>query len=360
MKLIFVLNQMYKAGGIERTIHYRLMELSKFYEIYLITLENGNESFYYGDLNNIEHIDLNMSFQRKHNSGLKFSVLNLIKSILFFLKMQYFLYKIKPDFTINVIGTHSFYLLPFMKFKGRLVLEHHASLHQQPPNKFRKFIMNKFDKHVFLTKEESNLACFLKNKNVIPNPIQNSNSSNLTYFSKKNRIISAGRIVDIKGFDRLIKIWSLLYQSFPNWIVEIYGEADPNVLKRLNSLIYENKLENSFFIKPATSNIIEILNDSKIYAMTSHFECFPMVILEAMSVESLVIAFDCPTGPRNIIDNNCGYLVENDNIELFSQCLRNAILNESISKDLSLNAKLKSEEFTLDKIIEKWKIFLVK
>lgn len=360
MKLIFIVNQMYKAGGIERTIYYRLIELSKLYEIYLITLENGNKPFYFGTLENVKHIDLNLDFERKNNGGLKLSIKNLIKTILFFFKMQYFLFKIKPKFTIHVIGTHSFYFLPFLRYTGKLVLEHHASLYQLPPNKVRKYIMNKFDQHIFLTQEESNLANFIENKNIIPNPIQHYNLNRIEYLSKKNRIISAGRIVDVKGFERLVRSWKLIHLDFPNWIVEIYGESDQDVLNKINNLINELNLENRIFIKPAISNILDVLNNSKIYAMTSHFECFPMVLLEAMSVGTLVVAFDCPTGPRNIIDNKCGYLVENDNIELFSHFLKNAITDETKSRELALNSYKRSEDFLLDKIIDKWKNFFLK
>lgn len=360
MKLVFVLNQMYKAGGIERTIYHRLIELNKSYEIYLITLENGDNPFYYGDLEGVNHIDLNLSFERKEDNGLKLNLKNILKTIFFIIKMQFFLRKIKPEFTINVIGTHSFYLLSFLFFTGNLVLEHHASLHQSPPNRLKKYIMRRFDKHIFLTEEELKLASFIKYKIVIPNPIQNYAINSIEYFSKKNRIVAAGRIVHVKGFDRLIKIWSNIHKKFPEWTVEIYGEPDVNVLHQLNSLIVKNHVQDTFFIKPATSDILEILNNSKIYAMTSHFECFPMVLLEAMSVGSLVIAFDCPTGPRNIIDNNCGYLIENDNIELFSNFLEKAILEENKSRDLALNAYEKSENFSISNIIEKWENFFSK
>lgn len=357
MKLCFIVNQMYKAGGIERTLYYRLKELCKFYDIYLITLENGDNSFYFGDLGGVKHIDLNLNFERKINGGLKISIKNFIKTIFAFFKMQYILFKIRPKFTINVIGTHSFYFLPFLYYHGVLVLEHHASLYQLPPSKSKKYIMNKFDHHIFLTEEEANLANFLNNKNVIPNPIQNYNLKNIEYFNKKNRIISAGRIVDVKGFERLVRAWEIIHTEFPDWIVEIYGEPDQDVLNRINKIISKLKLENRIFIKSAIPNILEVLNDSKIYAMTSHFECFPMVLLEAMSVGALVVAFDCPTGPRNIINDQCGYLVENDNIDLFSQSLKEAIIQENSSNLLVINAYKKSQDFLLDNITDKWKTF---
>lgn len=357
MKLCFIVNQMYKAGGIERTLYYRLRELSKFYDIVLITLENDGKPFYFGDLENVEHIDLNLNFERKENGSLKVSINNFTKTIFSFINMQYVLFKIKPNFTINVIGTHSFYFLPFLYYQGVLVLEHHASLYQLPPTKLKKYIMSKFDHHIFLTQEESNLANFITKKNVIPNPIENYNLSTMEYVNKKNRIVSAGRIVNVKGFERLIKAWKIIHTEFPDWSVEIYGEPDENVLNEINQLITELELKNRVFIKAAIPNILEILNDSKIYAMTSHFECFPMVLLEAMSVGALVVAFDCPTGPRNIINNECGYLVENGNLELFSESLKAAITNEKSCNLLRGNANNRSKDFLLDKIIDKWKTF---
>ena len=60
MKICFIANQLYKSGGVERTLSGRLKELSEVFDVYLITLENGNNPFYFGDMLNITHIDLNL------------------------------------------------------------------------------------------------------------------------------------------------------------------------------------------------------------------------------------------------------------------------------------------------------------
>lgn len=358
MKICLIVNQLYKQGGVEKTLHTRLQELSRYYEVYLITLENDNRPFYFGELSDIVHIDLNLNFDRKVNTAFKLNTNNVTKTLHAYVKLQYALFKIKPSFTINVMGAHSFYFLPHMQFTGKIVLEHHSSFHESLPSHFKKNMINKFDYHIFLTKEESEIASFIdKEKIVIPNPIQNNSIKNISYSFKKNRIIAAGRIVDIKGFDRLIKAWEIIYQDFPEWVIEIYGEPDHKVLNNLKCYIKERNLENSICIKPSTADILNIVNDSKIYAMTSHFECFPMVILEAISLGTLVVAFDCSTGPRNIIDNNAGYLIENNNIEAFSVALRRAMLNERASETLASNAMKQSEYYSIDNVISQWKSF---
>lgn len=356
MKLCFIVNQMYKSGGIEKALTSRLKELSSFYEIYLITLENGNRDFYFGRIENIIHLDLDLNFNRKSNGGFKLNFGNISKSLSSYLKLQKVLIKIRPDFTINVVGVHSFYFLSYIGFTGKTILEYHSSLYENPPSNFKKYITNKFDYHVFLNKEECNIASFInKNKYIIPNPAQINNIEKKPYSNKSKRIIAAGRIVDVKGFDRLVKAWEIIYKEFPDWIVEVYGEPDLVVLNKIQKMIYYYRLENSFFIKGADTSILDIINDSKIYAMTSHFESFSIVVLEAISLGTLVIAFDCPTGPRNIIDKESGYLIENDDIELYAQALKEAILNESNSEILANNGYKKSQVFSLDKIIEKWK-----
>lgn len=358
MKLCFIVNQLYKAGGIERTITQRLNELSKYYDVYLITLENANRSYFFGKPDGVKCIDLNLNFERRINGGFKKSTTNVNRSLRAYIKLQRTIQKIKPDFTINVIGMHSLFFLPYLSHTGLKVLEHHSSFYQSKVSKAKKYIYNKYEHHIFLTEEECNLADFIdKNKVVIPNPVQMVGIENIPYKAKRNRIIAAGRVLDIKGFDRLIKAWATIHLDFPDWIIEIYGESDQNVLSELKGLITAHDLEDSFYIRPATPDILELINDSKIYAMTSNFECFPMVLLEAISLGALVVAFDCPTGPRNIIDNTNGYLVENDNIELYAQTLKQAILSDKKASHLAANGHRRSQNFALDKVIDKWKMF---
>lgn len=357
MKLCFIVNQLYKPGGIERTITHRINELSKYHEVFLITLENGDRPYFFGDLTGAKCIDLNIDFEREINGSFKKSIANIHLSVQAYLKLQQTTQRIKPDFTINVIGTHSFWFLPYIPNIGLKVLEHHSSFYDSKFFKIKKYIFNKYDFHVFLTEEECCLASFIKKgKIVIPNPVQTNILDNIPYKLKKNRIVAAGRIVDIKGFDRLVEAWHIINSNFSDWIVEVYGEPDLEVLSKLKKLISDYNLESSFFIKPATKNIVNIINDSKIYAMTSHFESFSIVLLEAISVGTLVVAFDCPTGPRNIIDEKTGYLVNNDEIKRYAETLKYAITFENEASIIASNGYKKSQKFSLNEVMRKWNI----
>ena len=357
MKICFFVSQLYKAGGIEKTVYNRLDELSKKHDIYLITMENGDNPFYFGNFNNVNHFDINAKFNRYSNGAFRKNFYNIIISLVSLIKMQFLLFRIKPDISINVIGSHSFYFLPFLFFKGITVLEHHSSFYQEKPEKIRKNIMKKYDYHIFLTHEEASLINFVKNKIIIPNPVK-LESTIIPYHVRKNRVIAAGRIVDIKGFDRLIKSWSIIQQKHSDWVLEIYGDSDKNVYKKLNRMINELNLKNKVFLKSSTPDIVDLISDSKIYAMTSHFECFPMVLLEAMSKGVVIISFDCPTGPRNIVNNNDnGFLVINNDIECFAKKMEEVILDEKMAILISKNAYRDAYNFDLKVIVSKWNDF---
>lgn len=364
MKICYLVNQMHSLGGVERTLHNRLIELSKDYEIYLITIEQGKRPYYFEKISQVNYIDLNIKFERINNIYMKKNLKNIFSIIQKYFKLINVINKIKPDYIVSVSMGLTSYLLSFINYKGELIYEHHASFYhlgfdKTPPNNFKTSIFNQYSKHIFLSEEEKKLASFINaEKFVIPNPIPNNLPHIIPFSDKKNRIIAAGRYVEIKGFERLLKAWNMIYLNCPNWTLEVYGDPDKIIYQKLKIYIAENHLEDRTFLLPSTNRIIDIINDSKIYAMTSYFENFPMVMLEALSLGTINVAFDCPTGPRNIIDNKTGYLVENGNIELYAQTLLRVIENPEEAKLKSLNALESSQKFALNNIIDHWKAVL--
>ncbi|WP_168415988.1 glycosyltransferase [Acinetobacter indicus] len=364
MKICYFLTQMHSPGGVERTLHNRLKELSKLYEIYLITIEQGEKPYYFGKISNVKYIDLDIKFDRSNRIFMKKNISNFFRIIIKYFKLMLIINKIKPDYTVSLSLGLTSYLLSFINYKGTRVLEHHASLYHldfvnKSPNFFKSYILNKHSKHIFLSEEEKKLAHFINTeKIVIPNPIPSDLPPIIPYLKKQNRVIAAGRYVEIKGFYRLLEIWKIIYKSCPHWTLEIYGDPDEKIYPCLKSFIEENDLQDRTFLFSSSKDIVDIINNSKIYAMTSYFENFPMVMLEALSVGTINIAFDCPTGPRNIIDNETGYLVANDDIELYAQTLLKIIENSSEAHFKSNNAIQSSKEYALNKILDKWENIL--
>ncbi|MBQ0627022.1 glycosyltransferase, partial [Proteus mirabilis] len=93
---------------------------------------------------------------------------------------------------------------------------------------------------------------------------------------------------------------------------------------------------------------------ASIYCMTSRFEGMPLVLLEALSFNLPLIAYDCNTGPSEIItsDEN-GLLIENTNTEHYISALSKLALNESYYNQVTSNILIKNY-FSIDKIITEW------
>ena len=93
---------------------------------------------------------------------------------------------------------------------------------------------------------------------------------------------------------------------------------------------------------------------SSLFVMTSENECFPLVLLEAQACGLPIIAFDCPHGPRNIIDDQTGKLINMGDINGFSKAILISLLNESERLKLGKQARLKSKQYSVDKIMSIW------
>ena len=116
------------------------------------------------------------------------------------------------------------------------------------------------------------------------------------------------------------------------------------------------KAKNVFFHNFTPDISLEYASSS-ICAVTSYYEGFSLVLLEAMKHGVPCVAFDCPFGPRNIInDSYSGFLVDNGDIRICADRLCRLIEDEKLRKLFSKNSLEKSKLYDIDVIMNKWKI----
>ena len=105
----------------------------------------------------------------------------------------------------------------------------------------------------------------------------------------------------------------------------------------------------------ATDNIYKEYQDSAFYVMSSRYEGWGLVLVEAMSCGLPCVSFDCPYGPSDIIrDGEDGFLVENGNIQQLAEKMELLINNKELRERLGVRARLNASRFTSDNIMPQW------
>ena len=123
-----------------------------------------------------------------------------------------------------------------------------------------------------------------------------------------NTFVAAGRLTRQKGFDRLLSIWAEVSPQHPDWELLIYGSGRRK--RQLRRRVCRLGLDGTARLMGYSPRLAEELAAASVYVMTSRYEGFPMVLLEAMSVGLPVVSFDLPTGPAEIVTNGVdGYVV---------------------------------------------------
>lgn len=356
IKICIIADQIYKSGGIERVLSHRINYwLNKGYTVDLVTSENNrNESYFPYDSRMIHH-DIQGGFNK---SVSLFSPSNIISASKYFFKLKKTIDNIKPDVIIITNYNYDYYFLPLIARGVYSIKEYHSSFSKSYNliGMLKDYYTKFYNVHVFLSQEEANLAS-ISNSVVIPNPIMvdQSHVDQLELSERQKIILAAGRIVGIKGFERLIKSWAKIADKYPDWRLEIYGDGDPSYVKSLELLIVEKNISTNTAIYPSTPHITKKMLNSRIYTMSSLTECFPMVLLEAMQSKMAILAFDCPTGPRNIVENyKSGILVENNNIDIFSVSLENLINDENLAQEIADTGFVESKKYDVNIIMKKW------
>lgn len=126
-----------------------------------------------------------------------------------------------------------------------------------------------------------------------------------------HRLIAAGRLHPVKNFETLIDVFHRVVEAIPDATLTIVGGGEE--YDRLQKQVETLQLQSSVTVTGMVDagQVEQYMLESDLYVMTSHTECFPMVLLEASGVGLPLIAFDVPVGPKAIIHSGeNGYLIE--------------------------------------------------
>ena len=276
-----------------------------------------------------------------------------------FFPLKNFLHKEKPDILIIHLLT-SLPLLLFLinKFETKLVLRISGKVKL---NFFRRFFWCLVKKNIYKitcpTKESmeeiNKMKIFDIHKvSYLPDPIVNINKiSILKKDDSKNNFfmdryfVCIGRFTQQKNHLLLIETFNQLKNILNDIKLLIIGEGE--LKKHYEKIIKEKKLEKIVYIVDFSDNIYNFLNHSLALISTSLWEDPGFVMVEAAACNVFVISSNCPSGPKEFINQDCGILFENNSLEDLKKKIT-VFLNmcNIVKHKYKCNAKRKAIQFT--------------
>lgn len=340
-KIIIFIPNISNAGGTERSVVNLANMLINYYVVEIISLYNNQET-----ITTCYELDARVTL-----SSLRVVAKStLINAVLNYLALEKFS---KINKTDVVIGTwYGINLLLPLVFPSRCIkiaCEHtDFELNKSLVKFISRFSYPKVDAVVALSEVAANKFQHSRdNIVVIPNslPFIPKRASNLNETS----IIMVGRLVPVKGYERMISLAKELKTNYPDWKIKIFGEGESK--QAIVNLIQENNLNNVNLYNFSSSIDLEYTKSS-IYLSTSYSEAMPMVFLEAMSCGLPVVSFRNEGAEVLIQDGTEGYIVDNEDqlIKITSQLIE----NYELRKFMGDNGLRKAQMYNPEIIKTKW------
>lgn len=371
LKIVYITPALYMAGGVERVLTLKANYFAEYfdYDITIVLTEGKDRPLFYPLSEKIKIINLNIGFEELWNCSFAQKILVYLKKQRQFKKaLTEVLMSLHPDITISLLRREINFITD-MKDGSRKIGELHVNRANYRnfeandsnfiKNLFAKFWMRslvtklkQLDRFVVLTEEDRCAWPELQNISVIPDPLSFIPVRNSPLTGK--RVIAVGRYVYQKGFDLLLEVWSKIENQYTDWELVVFGDG--------NRTPYEQQVKelgidtSRCHLNGPTADIQKEYVNSSIFAFTSRFEGFGMVLVEAMACGLPVVSFACPCGPKDIVkDGEDGLLVENGNVEAFAVSLSQLMQNPSLCQSMATAGKANVQRFYMDQIAMRWK-----
>jgi glycosyltransferase involved in cell wall biosynthesis len=370
MKIVYIYTSFTIAGGADRVVIEKANYLAEHnYEVTIVTDSQQERSTFFPISPKVKLHDLAIDFEQeyKFNPLIRiFIYFNLMKKYERVLKK--YLNKEKPDIVITTLGRNMDFLADIKDGSIKIgeshiakpyirnfhLLERKGPIHRLIAKIWMKKITKnceKLDALVLLTKDDSKNWEGVTKTHIIPNPLPFAPISTST--CKNKQAIFVARMSEQKGYEFLINAWEIVFAKHPDWILNIYGDGEEK--ETIQRLIYQKGLNSVINLKGTTTNIQEKYLESSICILSSRFEGFGMVLLEAMTCGVPCVAFNCPYGPADIIkDGEDGFLVEHLNSTALAKRICDLIEDEALRQKMSTAAKRNIQRYNKENVMKEW------
>lgn len=368
MKLVYCMADVYNPGGMERVLLNKLRWWARRgdCELVLVTTDQNGRPPFYDFPPEVRMVDLAINYKAdKGRNPIAKTLSYLRKRKIHRRKLTELLMREKADIVVSLYPSESSFI-PSIQDGSKKVLELHFNkyfrlqynrsgllgLADRWRTRQDKKIVRRFDRFVVLTREDAENWGALPNLQVIPNAALELPA--VTHTTGNHRVIAVGRLDYQKGFDRLLEAWALLPTELRGgWRLDIFGQGEwEDMLKKRCETL---GIADSARINKPTGHIFDEYAASDFLVMSSHYEGFPMVMIEAMACGLPAVCFDFLCGPRDIIrPEENGLVVKEGDIPALAAAMQRVMEDAALLARMSEGAKKISQTYSEEAVMAQW------
>ncbi len=341
MKIAWLVNNINQVGGIEQVVcglsTYFSDTLS--YNVQIISINTFETNIYFPLSKAVTVRHCGLDWQKQTRSSLHSTIRRELSQLDADILITCHTY-----ITIGV-------LLNRNKFRGKIIATRHGPYNVESKKRFLLGALMYRFANAFVVLTESDRQVYKKwlcKPITIPNAIFSciSDRSDLS----GNTLLASGRLTKIKGFDHLIQAFSMVAEKHPKWKLCICGDGEEKaaLVQQVANL---NLAERVLF--PGFVDLSKYMPKADAFALSSHNEGFPLVLLEAMAHGLPVVSYALPAA-KEICGNECALLAEPDNITALAQRLDELLSSKEVRCTLGQKAFQISKKYSVLAIGQRW------
>ena len=378
-KIVFCTPAIYSAGGVERVVSYKACYFAEQlgYDVTIIVTEGKGRDCYFPLSDKVKVINFELGFEELWRASfIKKVYLYLTKQRQYKRLLKAELMRIRPDFTISMLRREINFLTSIhdgSKKIGELHVNraNYRNFEANDSNGlkrlFAKFWMRslvkklkRLDQLVVLTDKSKASWPELSNVTVIPDPIPLMEECGVRSGEESaKRVVTIGRYAYQKGYDLLLQAWAEVEKQYPDWTLDIYGQGDQTSYRELMGDLGVDA--HWCHLNGPVEDVVKTYQDSAIFVLSSRFEGFGLVLVEAMACGLPVVSFDCPAGPDEIItDGVDGLLVPSGDVQALAEKLMALMADEDLRQRLGKRARQTAQRYDMTVIANLWRTLFEK
>lgn len=372
-KIVYVYTALLTQGGVDRVLTVKANYLAERlgHEVWVVTDSQAGRPLVFPLSPKVHHIDLETDFDEQYHHGpLRRYLVYRRLMRQYRSRLEALLDRLRPDIVITTLGRDMDFLTDLHDGSRKVGESHIAkpfcrNLHLMEARGFPWNIVARTWRHrleravarldalVVLTQRDADSWAAVRTAHVIANPITIKPRREAAVLTSRT-VVTVGRLSEQKALDRFVRAWAGVARRHPDWQLLIYGEGGEE--EALRSLITTLGLTASCRLMGTTNDVAAVYASAAVYAMSSRFEGFPLVLIEAMTCGLPCVAMDCPTGPGEIIDNERnGILVPDGDEPALTAALCRLIESPELRLRLASQARHDAlERYGLDATMQRW------